>query len=226
MAPAVDWFGLTILEPTTMITNFAITATAWWSSWQLLKRNEHRLHRCRTLWGVGFLFIGFGALLGGVSHGFAAYLDHTADAVVWKGTVYTIGLSLVFVIAGTIDGSPLKATTSRSLRMLNAIGFFLYAAWMIWHDDFLYVIYYYAPAMLAIAVIHGWAHVKHRTDGAVSIMSGVVVTLLGAVAQRSEFAFHEHFNHNDLFHVIQVAGLALFYAGVSKLNDRQAFHDM
>lgn len=218
MTPSAEWFGLTILEPTTMLTDFAISAVAWWASWQLLFHVRHRPHRCRRLWGIGLLFIGLGALFGGLSHGFAAYLDDTADAVIWKSTVYAIGLSMVFAVAGSISGSPLGATTSRSFCVLNVIAFVLYAAWMIGHDDFLYVIYYYVPAMLCIAALHGRAHLKYRSDGAAWIMSGVVVTLLGAVVQQSKISLHLHFNHNDLFHVIQIIGLALFFRGVSVLR--------
>ena len=220
MAPTVEWFGVTILEPTTMITDFAITATGWWAAWRLLTTEEHRRHRCRKLWAVGLFFVGLGAALGGIRHGFAVYLGDLANTVVWKGTVYAIGLSLVFVVAGTISGSPLKAATAKTFRVLNIIAFVLYCAWMIRHDDFLYVIYYYGPAMLAVAAIQGWAFARHRSEGALGIMSGVVVTLLGAIAQQSGISIHAHFNHNDLFHIIQVVGLALFFRGVSALRAR------
>jgi len=219
LAPEVEWFGLTILEPTTMITDFAITAAGWWGSWLLLMRAENRWYRCRRLWAVGLFFVGLGALLGGVRHGLPVYLSDAANMAVWKGTVYTIGLSLIFVVAGTIAGSPLKTSTGKLFRAVNVVVFVLFAAWMIRHNDFLYVIYYYAPAMLTVAAIQGWAHLKHETEGADWIMSGVIVTLLGAIAQQSGFALHEHFNHNDLFHVIQVAGLIMLFKGASKLTD-------
>ena len=201
-----------------MLTDFVITAVAWWASWHLLSRERHRPHYCRRLWGAGFFFIGLGALLGGASHGFAAYLGDIANSVVWKGTVYTIGLSLVFVVAGSVAGAPLKPSTARTFRILNVIVFILYAAWMIRHDDFLYVIYYYGPAMLVVAAIYGMAHLRYRSEGALDILSGVVITLLGAAVQQSGISIHAHFNHNDLFHVIQVVGLLLFFRGASVLR--------
>jgi hypothetical protein len=209
-----------------MITDFAITATAWWGSWLLLMRAGNRRYRCRRLWAVGLFFVGLGALLGGVRHGLPVYLSDAANLAVWKGTVYTIGLSLVFVVAGTIAGSPLQASTGKLFRAVNIFVFVLFALWMVRHNDFLYVIYYYVPAILTVAAIHGWAHVKHKSDGAVWIMSGVIVTLLGAVAQQSGLALHKHFNHNDLFHVIQVAGLIMFFKGASNLTDHCIDHDM
>jgi hypothetical protein len=33
---------------------------------------------------------------------------------------------------------------------------------------------------------------------------------------------HRHFNHNDLYHVIQVAAMLLFYRGARRLTDSVA----
>ena len=38
--------------------------------------------------------------------------------------------------------------------------------------------------------------------------------------QASGFAPHPSFNHNDLYHVIQVAAMFLLYRGARTLNDR------
>jgi hypothetical protein len=38
-----------------------------------------------------------------------------------------------------------------------------------------------------------------------------------ALVQRSGFALHRHFNHNDLYHVVQMLGTWLLYRGGSEL---------
>ncbi len=43
---------------------------------------------------------------------------------------------------------------------------------------------------------------------------------LAALAQASGVALHRHFNHNDLYHVIQMAALYAFYRGGALLVDR------
>ncbi len=40
---------------------------------------------------------------------------------------------------------------------------------------------------------------------------GVAVSLAGALVQSSGIDLHPHFNHNDLFHVIEIGGLYCFY---------------
>jgi hypothetical protein len=214
----VQWFGLTIHEPTTMLTDLTITVVACLLARKLVFDDRHNRYRSRFLWGIGFLFIGLGALLGAISHGFAAYLGNAADTAIWKGTVYAIGFSMVFALGGTLDGAPLPAGVRRFFWLLNIVAFVVYAIWMISHDDFLYVIYHYVPAMLLIASVQVRALLGKERHGAAWILAGVVVTLFGAVVQQSGFSLHTHFNHNDLFHLIQVVGLLLFYRGISRLR--------
>ena len=54
------------------------------------------------------------------------------------------------------------------------------------------------------------------------MISGVSVTLLGYVVQHSGLSVHRHFNHNDLYHVIQMAGLWLLYRGSVRLGAEPA----
>ena len=46
----------------------------------------------------------------------------------------------------------------------------------------------------------------------------VILTLIGLAAQQSGWSLHERFNHNDLYHVVQMAGLYCLYRGALTLN--------
>jgi hypothetical protein len=221
MTPSVQFLGLTIHEPTTMVTDLLITMVGWLLASRLLLDEKHGRYQSRFYWGVGLLFISLGALLGAISHGLAAYLGDTADTLIWKSTVYTVGFSMVFAVGGTLAGAPLAAGVRRFFWLVNLAAFLTYAAWMINHDDFLYVIYYYVPAMLLIAALQVWALLGKQSHGAGWLLAGVVVTLLGAVVQQSGFALHTHFNYNDMFHLIQVVGLLLFFRGISRLTGQE-----
>ena len=47
-----------------------------------------------------------------------------------------------------------------------------------------------------------------------------LVSLVGGIVQARRVAPHRHFNHNDLYHVIQMVALYLFYRGGALLVDR------
>jgi hypothetical protein len=42
-------------------------------------------------------------------------------------------------------------------------------------------------------------------------MAGIGVSLAGALLQRAGLSLHRHFNHNDLFHVLQTIGIYFYY---------------
>jgi hypothetical protein len=48
----------------------------------------------------------------------------------------------------------------------------------------------------------------------------VLVSLVAAIVQARRLAPHRQFNHNDLYHVIQMVALYAFYRGGTLLLDR------
>jgi len=60
-----------------------------------------------------------------------------------------------------------------------------------------------------------------RKEGTVKwISSGALLSIFGLIVQRSGFRSHLDFNHNDFFHVIQIAGFYLLFRGACTLRDR------
>ena len=52
------------------------------------------------------------------------------------------------------------------------------------------------------------------------LVAGVLISTFGGLVQSRRVAIHRHFNHNDLFHVIQMVALYLFFRGGALLVDR------
>ncbi len=57
-----------------------------------------------------------------------------------------------------------------------------------------------------------------RSEGLKWLKRGVAVTLLALAVLVGRLSIHEHFNQNDLYHVIQMAGLYCLYRGASLLH--------
>ena len=51
------------------------------------------------------------------------------------------------------------------------------------------------------------------------LAAGVVVLLLGATGQQMGIGINQNFNHNDVYHLVSLVGLYLFYLGVINLQD-------
>lgn len=173
-------------EPTTAITDFLMAGVAFALAVRL-----------RGAWRLVFVFTAIAALMGGVYH--------SAPSIpVWKITVYSVGLGTLFLIVAS--------TESRIIRMLALMEFAIYAIWMIRHDEFLYVIIDYGSGMIVVAILYA---MRYRSMPVASrlVLASIAVSAIGAAVQASGFSLHRNFNHNDLYHVIQIVALVLLYRG-------------
>ena len=179
-------------EPTTVVTDYVLGAVSIFLSLRLVDASR--------FWALAFFALGLGALLGGTWHGFWQH------DLLWKATTLSVGGASFGMVAGSAD-----AVTTGKLRAgliaFASVKLFAYAAWMLYHDDFIWVIADTASALLIVAILHAW-----RFNG--WILSGVAVSVLAGLAQASGFALHQRFNHNDLYHVLQIGAMFLFYRGV------------
>lgn len=167
-------------EPTTAITDFLMAAVALGLG-----------ARLPGAWRLAFLFTGIGAMMGGVYH-------TSPSVIVWKITVYSVGLATLFFI-----------TAAAPKLKWFAIGeFVVYAIWMATHDEFIYVIADYATGMIILAIVYAR---RSRL-----ILASIGVSVIAAVVQASGFSIHPRFNHNDLYHVIQIVALFLLYRGAKE----------
>ena len=148
------------------------------------------------LWAVAFFFTAAASLLGGTYHGLAW-------EPLWKPAVYAVGLASLFLLAGL----------GRAFALFGALKFAVYAVWMLRHDEFRYVIYDYGLTLLVVGIV---AAVKRNGWAAASI----VVSVIAAAVQQSGFALHRHFNHNDLYHLIQIIALWMLCRGGIELTKK------
>ena len=169
-------------------------------------------------WGVGFFAIAAAAAAGGAWHGWSPVLAERAAWALWKVTLLAAGLVGFAVLAATI-ASFAPRPWRRPLIALAAAKLAAYAGWMLGHDDFVWVIADYGSSLLVALVANAAAWWRRRAAGAAWIVGGILVSFLGAGVQASGFALHRHFNHNDLYHVIQIAGLWLLYRGARLARD-------
>jgi hypothetical protein len=206
-----------ISEPMTMITDIALGAVSAVLGWRLYRNaQEERARRC---WGLAFGALAVSALLGGLHHGFAAVMTQATLAVSWKVTVFAIGVFSFGMMAGSVLDTTRGAVRAGLLAIAGA-QLVAYAAWMLTRDAYGYVVLDTAIAMATLLLLHGWSAVSRRDEASCWALAGIAVSALAAAVQYYHVALHEHFNHNDLYHVIQIAAMALFFRGGKLLRDR------
>lgn len=207
-----------LAEPTTALTDLVLSLLAIGFAARLIPYANRLRQESMRDWGIAFGVLGIGSLAGGVAHGFAPYLSETAYAVIWRITLYAVGIASFYMVSGTARAA-LRHRVASWLILTAGIKLIVYLYRTSTTPNFALAIYEYVPNMIAVLVM-GLVLRKHRRDvSGLWLTLGVVVSFLAAGIQLSGVALYPNFNHNDLYHVVQMVGLMLFYRGASRLQD-------
>ena len=170
-------------------------------------------------WFGAFVGVAASGLLAGIVHAFGAEMDPQTSALIWSiSMALNIAASFLFLIA------ILHAYTSgRLLGWLAGCAvtkFVLFAMWATVNDDFRLVIYDSGLTLAAMLLMASWFAWLQREPSAPWILAGVMTAMVAALFQQGRVSIHRYFNHNDLYHLIQMGALYCFYRAGEFLHDR------
>ena len=195
-----------------MITDYLLGVWTLYLAFKLTREGIRLAQRSILIWGASFAATGMAALIGGTSHGFALYFGDVTKTVIWASTLYAIGFTSFFLLSAVIIAT-IKNPLRKWLIAVVALKFILFAVWIFSHLEFKYVIYDYVPAMVGVLILQAYGKYRRGDRSAAWIISGILVSFGAAGIQQSGLTLHEHFNHNDLYHVIQMGAVYLLYKG-------------
>lgn len=204
-----------VTEVSTLITDYLLACLSAILGLLLLRAPDFGV--TSRLWGWAFLASALAAFLGGTYHGFQELLPAATLFWMWKAVVYLIGLFGLAAVSGTI----VAASTGRVRLALLAVMFavtFVYFGLMVTRDEFIFVVYFNAAAMVFLLVIHLYTRWRWGDPASPWMVAGILVSALAAAIQVGGISLHRHFNNNDLFHVIQMIGAFLFFRGAARLR--------
>jgi hypothetical protein len=194
-----------IHEPMTMATDYLLVVAAAYFAVRLWRRGARP-------WALAFAFTAIGSFTGGTYHGIGPHLHPKVDAALWKVTVFSIGLASFFLLTGAIVATT-EGHVRRALMLFAVLMFIGYASWMIWHDDFKYVIADYGVSLVLVGLLSAIAWVRSRLAAATWILGSIGVAVIAAAVQQSGIGIHPQFDHNAVYHLIQLVSLWLLYRG-------------
>lgn len=204
-------------EPTTVLTDYLLAALGLVLAWRL-SRSGSPPPVSRRLWAASFLALAVAALVGGTWHGIPPDALPSFRYHLWSITYATIGLADLLIVAGAARAALPRGPRAVALVLLTG-GFLAYAALILVRHDFLYVGLDYLGTLLFLFVF-GLDLVRRGEPGAGFVLAGVAASCAGSLVQYLRIAPHPQFNDNDLFHVLQMAGVWLFFRGGLRLRDR------
>jgi hypothetical protein len=208
---------LKLTEPATMLTDFAIAVICIVFAVGI-DRAGAGIASARGLWALSFVLAAIAAIIGGVVHGFALHVGASAKQRLWKATQYTMGLTSLAILAAAVVAFA-GGVAERFLLGVAVAKFVAYTAVVGRRDEYSVVVVDYGASMVAMATLAAAAWMRGGAPAAPWLVAGVAVSGVAAAVQVKQVAPHPRFNHNDLYHVIQIAALYLFYRGGLLLVD-------
>lgn len=198
-------------EPDVTLTDYGVTLECAILS-GLLFRSEPVRPGLRNLFVLLFASAGIAALAGGTVHGFFARGGSTVGAVLWRMVLLAIGLT---ALAGWAIGARLlfSERAARFIEVLAAVQCAAYAMVVLAVDQSFWVaIANYAPSVFFVAFAFLVAYRRRGERPLLAGLLGLLLMITGALVQQLRIAIHPaYFNHNALFHVVQLAAFLLVF---------------
>ena len=203
---------MTISEPATMATDYLLAVAGGFFAARLWRASRRHRSAAAGWWSAAFVTMALGAAAGGTHHGFAEPLGEAGRWLTWRLTLYLLAATSFLLVAATAFAVLAKRlrTLVVGLALLKLVAFALFLSR---HGEFRYVVYDYGSAMAVVLLLQVWVGLRSGKPGAGLLIAGVLVGFVAAVIQQSGFDLHRHFNHNDLYHLVQLLALWLFYRG-------------
>lgn len=173
----------------------------------------------RTVWLAALAGWGVSALLGAITHGIE--LDAGFERLLWQPLYIALGLAQALLVVAAVGAWRGYAAARRLLPfMVLAAAAFYWATRRTGGNFLVFVIFSTATTVFALAVYLTLA-VRGR-PGAGWIAGGLAVSLAAGVVQASALSLHFiwTFDHNGLFHLVQLLGLGTLVAGLRRSLDR------
>jgi hypothetical protein len=209
-----------VAEPMTMITDYVMGALAFILAMRLLADSAAGRQLSGQLWAAALVMTAAAAFAGGTYHGFIQWMPGSAGRAMWKATLLATGIGSACLLAAAVVAAvagPLR--TALTGVVLVKLAFYVWS--VATKDSFNLVIADYGTALVGV-VLAAWVLTPSGlTPAAWWITAGVAVAVVAGGIQWAHLAPHVRFNHNDLFHVVQMASIYLLYRGGLLLRDMQ-----
>lgn len=217
--PDIEFLGLRIMEPMTMITNILITVVCFYAYYRLRKTGKKG--DVILLMQYHFLAMGLACLLSGIfSHGFTYYFSESWKLMGWYFSIASIACLE-------------RASIRYALPLMNArVGkFLLWANIIEWifvviittltirfkcvelHSAFGFVI--------VILPLHIFIYKKTRDIGSRYIFYAIGVLVVTIAVFRFSIALHTYFNHRDLAHLLMAIAVYLLMCAALQFKDEE-----
>ena len=203
-------------ELTTAVTDLLLAAVAVYAIVTVLRtRRAQSVKQRAAVWAIAFGFIAVAALLGFFAHGFV--LTEEAEYYLWQPLYLSLGLAMSFFAIGVIIDLVDRPVPAPLVGAFIATGVGFYALTLFLPGGFLIFIVYEAGLLIFALVSYAILFARRRARYAGWMLAGIGVSIAAAAIQASgivSFRLIWEFDHNGVFHLVQIVGVLLLVRGI------------
>lgn len=194
-------------EPTTAITDFILGLEAL--AFAIILIMGEAAFPSLPYWIAAFILLGTAGLLGGFAHGLAY---RPLFILIYANLA---ALMVILLLATLIDGFGFEAAIRWRWPVIGLAVLFVLAAWRFPRHIHIYAAFE-GILMVGILAVYLWLALTNAMSGAGFIAAGIGITLTAAALflKKVHFTLVWTFNHNDVYHLIQMVGVFLLFLGL------------
>jgi len=201
-------------ELTTAATDVALGVLALGCASYLFRFRE------RDRWKVGlwtwlFGMLGAAALIGAVAHGFA--WSPAAWDLLWLPLFLLLGLSVALFVVGSIYDWKGPPAAQKSVPIMVLLAVLFCSVTQVAQGTFLVFVLFEAGAMLFALGVYGHLAISSGDSAMRLMLVGVGLNIVAAAIQATQvisFTLILPFDHNGVFHIVQMGALVVLCAGL------------
>jgi hypothetical protein len=207
-------FNPIVTEQTTAATDLLLGAVALVLLFLLLReRGDDRLKK--LYWANLYGFLAIASFLGTIVHGLE--LSKSAKALIWQPLYMSLGIVIACFVLGSIHELWDRRVSKRLIPWMLAIAFGFYVITVIVPGSFFIFLIYEGIGVLVSLTIYLYLCAQPGRNDAYWMVAGIFVTIVAAIVEASGTArvtLMWEFDHNGIFHILQIPGLIFIFLGV------------
>jgi hypothetical protein len=181
----------------------------------LLRLRSHDPWKVK-IWGAALGCLAVASALGAVAHG--VQTSQGVRQLLWLGIYLSLGLLVAFFVVGTVHDLWGERASRLMAPVMVGIGVAFFAATQLASGAFVVFVLYEAVALSFALLGYLYLALGGRLPGAGFVAAGIFVTLAAAVIQAARLVpsitVIWTFDHNGLFHLVQMPGVVLIVLGL------------
>ena len=174
----------------------------------------------RAVWLAALAMMAGASVLGAVAHGLR--LSDGARDVLWQPLYLALGTTMALFVVGAVRDWRGDRAARRALPAMLGLTLVFYLATRAAGGDFLVFVIYEAAALGFSLAVYTWLAARRHLAGAAAMAAALAVSLAAGAVQAADLGTVRllwEFDHNGVFHLVQLAGIALLAAGLRRVLD-------